>query len=202
MTQAHLQSPSGNWDASVNAMVNMVQPGDYAITGHPDQVIGTLLGSCVSACIYDPYTGIGGLNHFLLPDVDGAACGASDSASTRYGIFAMEMLINGIMKQGGSKARMKAKLFGGAHFAALSTNIEVGRYNKEFALDFLRREKIEVVASDLGGKSARRIFFNPGTNKVLVRIKDTGNIRQIQADEKRLRNSLESTGMAKEVELF
>ncbi len=189
------------WRDRPDAELEMVQPGGFSITGRTDQVIGTLLGSCVAACICDFRTGIGGLNHFLLPD-DGLGAGTSDGQATRYGVQAMELLINGILKRGGRKSNMRAKLFGGANVRGFKASHGVGKRNQEFAVAFLNREGIEVTASDLGGESARRIFFRPSTSKVWVQTTGLGNMGQIRAAEDELRLRAISTTAGGEVELF
>ena len=161
--------PGAYWEPKVNAFVATVQPGGFSVTRRGDLVLGTLLGSCVAACICDPEACLGGLNHFLLPD-DGNGSARGTGHATRYGVHAMEMLINEILKQGGQRARLKAKVFGGANVIALSAANPVGDRNRLFTLDFLRREGIPVAASDLGGERARRVFFRPSDNKVLVQL--------------------------------
>jgi chemotaxis protein CheD len=161
------------WEPRVNSLVVTVAPGGYAVTGRPELAFTTLLGSCVAACICDPRAGIGGLNHFLLPDDGGgAAAGGSATHAARYGVHAMEMLIAEILKQGGERRRLRAKLFGGANMAATPPARPVGEHNRIFALDFLRREGIPVTTADLGGTQARRIFFRPAANKVLMQVLD------------------------------
>ncbi len=176
---------SDYWEARVNSMVRSVQPGDYNVTGRNDLTLTTLLGSCVSACICDPVAGIGGLNHFLLPDMTHASNGTPSDA-TRYGVQAMEMLINEILKRGGHRARLEAKLFGGANVITMATNNPVGLRNQKFSLAFLRNESIPVTASDLGGSAARRVFFMPFTNKVLVRVTASSEAKEVQAAESQI----------------
>jgi chemotaxis protein CheD len=161
------------WEPRVSSLVVTVAPGGYAVTGRADLALATLLGSCVAACICDPGAGIGGLNHFLLPAAGGGAAAAGSAThAARYGVHAMEMLIAEILKQGGARGRLRAKLFGGANMATMSPAIPVGEHNRNFALDFLRREGIPVTTADLGGTQARRIFFRPAANKVLMQVLD------------------------------
>jgi chemotaxis protein CheD len=175
------------WEPRVNSFVATVPPGGFKVTGREDMALVTLLGSCVAACILDPRAGIGGLNHFLLPD-DGGAATFSATNATRYGVHAMEMLISEILKQGGGRSRLQAKLFGGANVIALTSASTVGEHNGKFALDFLRREGIPVTAADLGGERARRVFFKPAANKVLVQVLDPGNTGRVRREEARLRH--------------
>ncbi|WP_257884152.1 chemotaxis protein CheD [Sulfitobacter sp. CW3] len=136
-----------------------VAQGEFQVTDAPDVVLKTLLGSCVATCLFDPVARIGGMNHFLLatgPD--------SDAHSERYGLFAMEILINGLLKLGARKSRLRAKIFGGATMSGRMGHI--GAKNCEFAIGFLELEGMPVVASSLGGGQARAIRFTPTTGRV------------------------------------
>ena len=135
--------------------IHVVQ-GDYAVSDRENTILTTILGSCVSTCICDPVARVGGMNHFLLP-----GNGSGDSQSIRYGLYAMELLINGLLKNGASKSRMQAKLFGGA---SMNDGLgKIGEANGRFALEFLSNEGIACVAQSLGGIHARRIRFKPTT---------------------------------------
>lgn len=133
--------------------VNIVQ-GEQSVSDDPHVVLTTLLGSCVAACIRDPVAGVGGINHFLLP---GDREQGSDSL--RYGVHAMELLLNALLRQGARRDRLEAKLFGGANLMCGLT--DVGALNAAFAADFLKREDIRHVGGSLGGVSGRRIQFWP-----------------------------------------
>jgi chemotaxis protein CheD len=138
--------------------INIVQ-GEYKVSDDPDVVISTLLGSCVAACIRDPIAGVGGMNHFLLP---GSDKGAGDDS---MGVHLMELLLNGLMRQGAQRDRLEAKLFGGARMmAGLS---DIGRKNAEFAKRFLAYEGIKIVGGDTGGNQGRRIQFSPVSGRAL-----------------------------------
>ncbi len=128
--------------------------GDSHVTCDPGEVLTTVLGSCISACIRDPFAGVGGMNHFLLPDGPGEGRDAM-----RYGVNAMELLINNLLKFGASRNRLEAKLFGGANVLAGLSNI--GQRNAEFAQRFLSDEGIPVVGGSTGGDLPRRIQFWP-----------------------------------------
>jgi chemotaxis receptor (MCP) glutamine deamidase CheD len=144
-------------------------------------LLKTLLGSCVSACIYDPGRCLGGMNHFSLPGGSG-----DEGASTRYGIHAMELLINEIMKLGGERSRLRAKLFGGAKVLKVNSEaLNVGSRNARFVLDFLRAEGIEVVSKCLGGASGVRVHFYPHTGKVLLKPLDGSLLAEVARDEDR-----------------
>lgn len=139
----------------------IVAQGDFAATGDPNVEISTVLGSCVAACLIDPVSRVGGMNHFLLPGDD-----ANDinSASRRYGVNLMELLINELLRLGARRKNMQAKLFGGA--STCLKNFDTGDSNTRFALDFMHFERIPVVARCVGGDRARRIRFNPTTGAV------------------------------------
>ena len=139
---------------AVERRVNIVQ-GEQHVSNDPSEVISTLLGSCVAACMRDPVAGIGGLNHFLLPGDDGAGGGNS----LRHGVHAMELLVNALLMQGARRDRLEAKLFGGANLMrGLS---DIGAKNAAFAEEFLRKEGINNIGGSLRGDRGRRIQFWP-----------------------------------------
>jgi len=195
------ESQSTYWDARMNGMVKVIQPGEFSATDDRSLSLMTLLGSCVSACICDPKTGIGGLNHFLLPDGNEARDPLSVSAP-RYGVQAMELLINGILRLGGNKARLEAKIFGGANVISLSARQSVGDKNQAFALAFLNAENIPVTARGLGGTCARRVFFQPWRNKVFVQTPRPGEGEKLQRAEEKLRKARQNPEDTGEVDLF
>jgi chemotaxis protein CheD len=135
--------------------IHIVQ-GEFKVSDDPEAVVSTLLGSCVAACIRDPVAGVGGMNHFLLPGEDGRS---HQNEAERYGDYLMELLINGLMKQGASRDRLEAKLFGGARM--MSGLSDIGKKNTEFAARYLEHEGIAVVGKDLGGERGRRLQYWP-----------------------------------------
>ncbi|MEL6978882.1 MAG: chemoreceptor glutamine deamidase CheD [Pseudomonadota bacterium] len=183
------------FDAKIGANATIILPGDHLVTDEKGLALVTLLGSCVAACIRDPGTGVGGLNHFLLPDdkSDGG------SGSMRYGTNAMEVLINDILRRGGSKNRLEAKVFGGGNVIESSAKETVGDRNARFVLDYLRREGVSVAAQDLGGSRARRIFFFPETGRVSVLRLEPASVKE---QEMRLKAKVETKPKAGGVELF
>lgn len=137
--------------------VHVIQ-GTHAVSDDPKAVLMTILGSCVATCLWDEKSKIGGMNHFLLPDVT-----SGESEARLYGAHAMELLINDLMKRGARKDRLQAKLFGGASMIeGLSV---IGARNAAFAKQFLSREGILCVGESLGGTHARRVRFWPVTGK-------------------------------------
>lgn len=154
--------------------------GDVVACDEP-AVLKTLLGSCVSACIFDPRLGIGGMNHFSLP-----GGGADEGTSTRYGVHAMELLINEIMKRGGDRRRLRAKVFGGAKVLNVNSEaLNIGQRNARFVLEFLESEQIEVAAKCLGGDCGLRVQFYPHTGKALIKPLDGSLLADVARDEAR-----------------
>lgn len=151
-------------DRSFNRSAVKLMPGEYFVTSE-QKVLCTVLGSCVSACIRDPTLGLAGMNHFLLP----VSNRAEDENSARYGIHAMEMLINGLLKQGARRGKLEVKLFGGGNLMKSRTLSNVGHENARFALSFMAREKLKVVSQDLFGDLPRKIWYFPDTGRVMLR---------------------------------
>lgn len=131
-----------------------IAQGEYAVSENPDEIISTLLGSCVGVCLHDPSTGTGGMNHILLPDNVGHA---SNSAS--IGVNAMELLINAMIKIGANRSQLQAKVFGGSCMVKGLSSI--GARNVEFVNEFLKAENIPMIGGDTGGDEGRRIQFWP-----------------------------------------
>ena len=135
-----------------------VLQGQALVSASAQEEFTTVLGSCVATCLFDPEARVGGMNHFLLPDA-----GPARGQQFRYGLYAMELLINGLLKRGASRQRLEAKLFGGA---AMSDGLgNIGAANAAFAQRFLADEGIHCAAQSLGGRQARRIRFTPTTGQ-------------------------------------
>lgn len=141
--------------AAASRTVPVVQ-GEFKVSSDPDEVLVTILGSCVATCLYDAEAGIGGLNHFLLPKGSGSGAG-----SLKYGAHAMELLINALLKGGAHRPRLRAKLFGGANM--IDGLSDIGAANARFAREFLANEGILCLGESLGGNQARKIRFTPCT---------------------------------------
>lgn len=168
------------FDAQSGMHVVKIISGDWYVTSAADEMLTTILGSCVSACIRDPDIGLGGMNHFLLP---GDTNDASPGQGARYGAFAMENLINSILSRGGQKSRLEIKVFGGGNVTNNSSRI--GSKNADFAREFLRLEGYQISAEDLGGEEPRRINYYPATGKVLMRkLKRREDLWIVQEEEK------------------
>jgi chemotaxis protein CheD len=153
------------FDRTFDCEAAKILPGEYYFTAR-DMLIVTVLGSCVSACIRDRITGLGGMNHFMLPD--GGDSGPV-SASMRYGGYAMEVLINDLLKAGARREHLEAKVFGGGAVLRGFTAMNVGERNAAFVTSFLKTEKIPVTAEDLNDIYPRKVYFFPRTGKVLVK---------------------------------
>ena len=143
-----------------------ILPGEYYFTGKPMMIV-TVLGSCVAACIRDRVSGIGGMNHFMLPD--GGESGRPSASSMRYGSYAMEVLINQLLKAGARRENLEAKVFGGGNVLQGFTSINVGERNARFVRDYLRDVNIRILAEDLNDIHPRKVYFFPETGKVLVK---------------------------------
>lgn len=135
--------------------VHVIQ-GEFKVYSDPEVVLTTILGSCIAACIRDPIAGVGGMNHFLLPGNSTAVAG---SEATRYGVYLMELLVNGLLKKGAKRERLEAKMFGGARTMAKFSN--VGQKNAEFATEFLNNEGIKLIGSSTGGEFGRKLEYWP-----------------------------------------
>jgi chemotaxis protein CheD len=142
-----------------------VGQGEHHVSADRDVVITTILGSCIAACIRDPQAGLGGMNHFLLPEGDGDT---DTDVARRYGVNAMERLINCLLAAGARRNRLEAKLFGGASLFDRLRNI--GAENAAFAHRFLQAEGIAVIGGDTGGHCARRVRFWPATGQAQQRL--------------------------------
>ncbi len=177
-----------------------IHAGDLCATRDPSS-IHTLLGSCVAVCLYDPVENLGGMNHILLP---GRADMKHFDATARYGVNAMELLINRLMGLGGDRRRFIAKAFGGAHVLPnISQEYGTGQRNIEFVLEFLSIEGIRLVGYDLGGCQARRVYFYTDTGDAWVK-RISGRIHpRVGLDEQRLCESVrERAGHSEDVTLF
>lgn len=157
------------WDPMHRTAAAKLLPGEYYVTRH-NELLVTVLGSCVSACIRDPFAGVGGMNHFMLPMRVSTGSSRWDieviDDSTRYGSFAMERLIDEILKHGGARERLEVKLIGGGRI--LANMPDIGARNIEFALRYVQAEGLRLVASDLGDVYPRKLYFYPAAGRVRV----------------------------------
>lgn len=175
-----------------------VLPGEYFVTAS-DMVLVTVLGSCVSACIRDKDSGIGGMNHFMLAE---CAEESPDSASARYGAYAMEILINHLLKLGARRGSLVAKVFGGGRVMASLPSSYIGERNAAFVLDFLHRERIAVAAQDLLDLHPRKVYFFPASGRVLVKTLTRLHNDTLLRREREYAARLSEKPVAGEIELF
>ncbi|MDP2792493.1 MAG: chemoreceptor glutamine deamidase CheD [Sulfurisoma sp.] len=173
-----------------------VLPGEYFVT--TNVLLVTVLGSCVSACIRDRDKGIGGMNHFML------AGGETDalSASARYGTYAMEILINHLLKLGARRDRLEAKVFGGGRVMDKLTHSKVGERNSQFVIDYLHVEGIPVAARDLLDIHPRKVYFFADSGRVLVKKLVRMHNDTLARREKEYAERLTEAPVAGEIELF
>ncbi|MFA6904550.1 MAG: chemoreceptor glutamine deamidase CheD [Gallionellaceae bacterium] len=189
------------WRNSFETVAARLLPGEYFVTLN-DEAIYTTLGSCISACIRDGVSGIGGMNHFMLPASASSNSwkAADNSASARYGNVAMEHLINNILKNGGKRQNLEAKIFGGGRIIANMT--DVGMRNIAFARDYLQTEGLKVVSEDVGDIFPRMVVYFPATGKVRVnRLRALHNNTIVEMETQYL-HTIEDKPVSGDIELF
>ena len=155
---------SRSWVADLERPCARIMPGEFYVTPH-DEVLSTTLGSCISACIRDPKLNIGGMNHFMLPSTNETPSTGVDS--TMYGGYAMERLVNEIVKHGAKRSDIEVKIVGGGQMIA--SKADIGQGNIGFVFEYLRVEGLTVTSQDLGGTSPRRVLYYPRTGRLRVR---------------------------------
>lgn len=150
------------FDAHFQRNAVKILPGEYFVS-KDDLVIVTVLGSCIAACLWDSKMNIGGMNHFMLPE------GGPSDATGRYGSYAMELLINEMLKLGARRENLQAKIFGGARVMHNFTTIDVGLQNSKFVVNYLKDENIKIISEDILDIYPRKVVFSPLTGKVMVK---------------------------------
>ena len=150
------------YDAHFRNNAVKILPGEFFVHDE-DILVMTTLGSCIAACLWDRERHVGGMNHFMLPE----ACGAADGG--RYGSYAMELLINELIKRGATRATLEAKVFGGGAVIAGMSSLNVGERNTRFVLDYLKTERIAVVSKDVMDVYPRKVCFLPASGKAMVK---------------------------------
>jgi len=188
------------YDRTFDRDAAKILPGEYYFTGK-DMLIVTVLGSCVAACIRDKVSGVGGMNHFMLPD-GGSDPDSPVSASMRYGTYAMEILINDLLKAGARRENLEAKVFGGGNVLRGFIAINVGERNAQFVRDYLRAENIRITAEDLNDIHPRKVYFFPRTGKVLVKKLKQMNNNTLVNREQDYASRLQTSKVSGDVELF
>jgi chemotaxis protein CheD len=191
------------WEPDTQRWTVKILPGEYYVT-RSDEAITTVLGSCISACIRDPMLGVGGMNHFMLPE-DTSVAGLRDRKapvvlSTRYGSHAMESLINDLLKLGAVRQRLEIKVFGGGR--VLTAMADIGARNIEFVKNYLNLERLPIGAQDVGGEQPRKVVYFPAEGKVRVRKLRPIENRGISDREKLYMDSLRAKDAGGDIELF
>jgi chemotaxis protein CheD len=182
------------WDAHFRNESVKVLPGEYFVHDE-DLLITTTLGSCIAACLWDRERRIGGMNHFMLPE------GAGDSG--RYGSYAMEMLINELMKKGASRLTMEAKIFGGGAVIGGMSSINVGERNTQFVINYLQTERIPIVSRDVMEIYPRKVCFLPASGKAMVkRLAPTHNDAFVAQDRMAAQKAAPVSSAGGSVDLF
>ncbi len=191
------------WDKSQHRVLAKILPGEFYVT-RDNEVIDTVLGSCIAACIRDPVNRIGGMNHFMLPETsrDRLENGRHSivGAATCYGNYAMEHLINTILRHGGQRRNLEVKVFGGGKIIPAVTNI--GLRNIEFVLDYIHTEGLELKSQDLGDDYPRKVLYFPNDGR--VRVKKLANINgdTIVTRELKYQEEIKNAPVEGEIELF
>lgn len=192
--------PNRYFDKNFDCDAVKILPGEYYATTR-DLMIVTVLGSCVSVCLRDRSSGIGGMNHFMLPDnVDAQNPVAGKSA--RYGVYAMDMLINNLLKLGAARNRLEAKVAGAGKVLRGFEANNVGERNATFVVEYLNTEKIPIISQDLLGIYPRKVYFFPTQGRVLVRKLMSMHNNTILEREAAYRGKLKSTRVEGDAELF
>jgi chemotaxis protein CheD len=192
-------APNRYFDKNFNTEAVKILPGEYFATKDSTMIV-TVLGSCVSVCLRDPITRVAGMNHFLLPANKDELNFNSDSA--RYGVYAMEILVNHLMKLGAAKQRLVAKVFGGGNVLKQLRINSVGEQNSAFVLEYLENERIPIQAQDLMGEYPRKVYFFPLTGEVKVRKLKSIHNTTILDRESEYRVKVNQTPSAGDVDLF
>lgn len=191
------QAAQRYYDRNFSREAVKILPGEFFVTTR-DMLLVTVLGSCVAACIRDPERGIGGMNHFMLPDAGSGVM----SRSARYGAYAMELLVNELIKAGARRSALQAKVFGGGRVMATLANANVGERNASFVLDYLANEGIPVLAQDLLDHHARKIYFFPHAGRVLMKKLARVNNDTLARREREYQERLARDDASGDIELF
>ena len=189
------------WDKERGVYAAKILPGQYYVTIN-DEAITTVLGSCVSACIRDRVFGVGGMNHFMLPANRDDMVLSSSSDAARYGNFAMEQMINDILKNGGKRENLEIKVFGGGRVLENMQSLDIGMRNIRFVKEYIQTEGLKLVTEDLGDVFPRKVVYFPTTGKVMVKKLRKLHNRTIQEREDNYLHSLEEKPVSGDIELF
>lgn len=192
-----------SWNNNYQSYAARILPGEYYVTRN-DEGVYTTLGSCISACIRDRVLGIGGMNHFMLPSTEAAEADAwkasSQNSSTRYGNYAMEHLINEIMRNGGKRQNLEVKIFGGGRI--LENMTDVGNRNIAFVRDYLQLEGLQVVSEDVGSIYPRMVVYFPASGRARVKRLRSLHNNTIVKQEISYIDNLKAKPVSGDIELF
>jgi len=191
------------FDPTFKIMAVKVLPGEHYVSTAGQEMIVTVLGSCVAACVWDTRLKIGGMNHFMLPD-GGAGADVPVDKAMRFGNFAMEELINDILRRGGRRESLEIKVFGGGNVlpGVGNASVSVGDRNTDFVRRYLSEEGYRIAAQDLGGPHPRRIHFFPRLGKVIRLFLKKDVERAVVNREMSYRSRLQTVEVEGDVELF
>ena len=191
------------WDGKNHIYSAKIGPGEFYVTHH-GEMIATLLGSCISACIRDKKLGVGGMNHFMLPIANQYSASAwTDtpvSAATRYGNVAMERLINVILANGGRREHLEIKVFGGAK--VLDIDSDVGKMNIDFVSEYLQTEGFPIASHDVGGRYARKVNYYPSSGRVRVKTLSRLHDSRLAEREHHYIKALEAMPVKGDIDIF
>ncbi len=200
-TLARLRSATGPidqartffYDPRFQAIAVKVQPGEFYVD-REGLMLSTVLGSCVAACLYDSTSRLGGMNHFMVPD--------GDESSGRFGLFAMEQLVNSLVKQGAIRSRLQAKIFGGGSVIPGMASGRIGERNVSFVQAFLQREGIPVISSDVLGNWPRKLLFFGTDGRAMVKKLSTPQTAEQELERKLAERAKAVVRKGGDVELF
>lgn len=192
------------WDKRQGVYAAKILPGQFYVSRAGEMIV-TVLGSCVSACVRDPMIGVGGMNHFMLPIQRDNMLNVTNSAlgeATRYGNWAMEFLVNEILKQGGKRQNLEVKIFGGGKVLSNMNLMDVGQKNISFVHEFLHQEGMKIKAEDVGGVYPRKVLYFSDTGSVKMRKLKTVNNETVFERELSYAKTINSKPAQGDVELF
>ena len=191
------------WDKTNDIFAAKILPGEYYVTANNEAIV-TVLGSCVSACIRDKIFGIGGMNHFMLP-INKNTANEEISAmgnAARYGNFAMEQMINDILKNGGTRENLEVKIFGGGRVLQNMQSLDVGNGNINFVREYIATEQLKLIGEDVGDVFPRKVIYFPLTGKVKVKKLRQMHNRTIIEREDSYLSSFDEKPVTSDIELF
>jgi len=189
------------WDSVRKVVAAKILPGEYYVTRHVEGIT-TVLGSCISACIRDPVAKVGGMNHFMLPSGRDLGNSQAITSATRYGNYAMEHLINDILKYGGRRERLEVKVFGGGKVIQDMVTMNIGERNIQFVDEYLQVEGLTILAHDVGDIYPRKVLYFPETGVVKVKKLKTLHNNVLEQRETRYFKQISDAPVTSDVELF